>query len=189
MFRNILAASLLTLAACDGSEPAQPAPAPEPVKEAPKPEPAAEPAAEPAPAEAEAEAEAEAAPAEANARTGEQVYAQVCIACHQANGEGLPGAFPSLVGSDWVTGDYTRPTKIVLHGLQGEIEVKGTTYTSIMTPQGSILSDAEIANVLTHVRSSWGNAADAVTTEQVTEIRTANADRTAPWTVAELNAK
>jgi mono/diheme cytochrome c family protein len=139
-----------------------------------------------APAEA---APAEAAPAEAAARTGEQVYAQVCIACHQANGEGLPGAFPSLVGSDWVTGDYTRPTKIVIHGLQGEIEVKGTTYNSIMTPQGSILSDAEIANVLTHVRSSWGNAADAVTTEQVTAIRTANADRTAPWTVAELNAK
>ncbi|MFT5686936.1 MAG: mono/diheme cytochrome c family protein [Myxococcota bacterium] len=178
MFRYILAASLLTLTACDGSEPT-PEPTPEPVKEEPKPEPTPEPVKE----------EPKPEPAPATARTGEQVYAQVCIACHQANGEGLPGAFPPLVASDWAVGDPERPIKIILSGLQGPIEVKGTTYNSIMTPQGSILSDVEIANVLTYVRSTWGNAADAVTAEQVTAVRTATADRTAPWTVAELNAK
>ena len=172
MFRHILAVSLLTLIACDGStEKEEPTPTPEPAAE----EPAAE---EPAAEE----------PA-ADARTGEQVYAAVCIACHQANGQGLPGAFPPLVGSDWVTGDPERSIKIVLYGLQGEIEVNGTTYNNIMTPQGDLLSDAEIANVLTYTRSSWGNTADAVTTEQITAIRTATAGRTTPWTVAELNSK
>ena len=185
MVRHILAASLMALVACDGSS-ETPEPAPEPKTEEPK---AEEPKAEAPKPEAPKAEEPKAEEPKAAARTGEQVYTQVCIACHQANGQGLPGAFPPLVGSDWVTGDPERPIKVVLHGLQGEIEIGGTTYNSIMTPQGSILSDEEIANVLTYVRSTWGNAADAVTTEQVTKVREATADRTSPWQVSELSGE
>ena len=119
---------------------------------------------------------------------GETVYGNVCAACHQADGKGLPGVFPPLAGSSWVTGAPDRAIKIVLQGLQGPIEVNGMPYNALMTPQGGILSDAEIAGVLTHVRASWGNAASAVTAEQVTAIRSATADRTTPWTAAELSA-
>ncbi|MGH7790703.1 MAG: c-type cytochrome, partial [Thermodesulfobacteriota bacterium] len=80
---------------------------------------------------------------------GAQVYTSICTACHQANGMGLPGAFPPLAGSEWVTKDPETPIRIVLHGLEGPIEVKGTTYNNIMPEWGSKLSNEEIAAVLT----------------------------------------
>ena len=62
---------------------------------------------------------------------GERLYAQVCVACHQLNGQGLPGAFPPLVDSEWVTGDEDRLIKVLLHGLQGPIEVKGAAFNGM----------------------------------------------------------
>ena len=115
-----------------------------------------------------------------------QVYASVCVACHQANGQGLPGAFPPLVGSEWVINDPETPIRIVLHGLQGPIEVKGTSYNNVMPEWGSKLSNEEIAAVLTHVRTSWGNNAGEITPDMVNEVRKGTADRTTPWTADEL---
>ena len=123
--------------------------------------------------------------AKASARTGEQVYTQVCTTCHKANGEGMTGVYPPLAGSEWMAKSNETLIKVILHGLMGEIEVKGTKYNNVMSPWGFALNDEEIANVLTHVRSSWGNTGAAVQAEEVTAVRGANAGH-APWQVSEL---
>jgi mono/diheme cytochrome c family protein len=117
---------------------------------------------------------------------GAQVYTSTCTACHQANGMGVPGAFPPLAGSEWVTKDPEIPIRIVLHGLQGSIEVKGTTYNNVMPEWGSKLSNEEIAAVLTHERTSWGNSAEEITPDMVDKIRKETSDRTTPWMAEEL---
>jgi mono/diheme cytochrome c family protein len=99
---------------------------------------------------------------------------------------GLPGAFPPLAGSEWVTKDPETPIRIVLHGLQGPIEVKGVTYNNVMPEWGSKLSNEEIAAVLTHERSNWGNSAGEITPDMVDKIRKETADRTGTWTPDEL---
>lgn len=111
----------------------------------------------------------------------------VCQSCHQENGEGLPNLYPPLAGSDWVTGDPEIPIAIILHGMQGEIEVKGAKYNNVMAPWAS-LSDAQIAAILTYERSSWGNSASAVTAEQVAAVRAKTASRTTPWTPDEVKS-
>lgn len=120
---------------------------------------------------------------------GQALYGR-CAACHQPNGAGLAGAFPPLSASEWVTGDPAIPIKVVLHGLQGEIDVAGSTYNSVMLPYGGTgeMNDAEVAAVLTYVRGSFGNSASAVTAEEVAAVRAATADRTTPWTAAELKS-
>lgn len=123
---------------------------------------------------------------------GKKVYAAVCMACHQANGLGLPGAFPPLAGSEWVTGSEERLIRIVLHGLQGPVKVKGTEYNSMMPATGRVpgsgfnLSDDRIAAVLTYVRQEWGNQAGPVTPEKVAAVHAKEAARSKPWTAAEL---
>jgi len=120
---------------------------------------------------------------------GRRLYAN-CAACHQPNGMGLPGAFPPLVGVDWVTGDEERLVKILLHGLQGPIEVAGNTYNGAMPAFGPDSAfgwnDDQISYVLTYIRQEWGNDAGPIAPEFVTEIRTATADRTSPYTAPEL---
>lgn len=128
-----------------------------------------------------------AAPATAAGLNGEAEYQAVCMVCHQADGKGLAGVYPPLAGSEWVTGDPNVAIAIILHGLQGEITVAGQTYNQVMASWAS-LSDAQIAAILTHERSSWGNSAAAVTPEQVAAVRSATSSRTGPWTVAELKS-
>jgi mono/diheme cytochrome c family protein len=128
--------------------------------------------------------------ATANAPTGpadpgEQVFSTVCAACHQANGKGLPGAFPSLVGSDWVTADPETPIRIVLAGLAGPIKVADAEFNSMMPPPPG-LDDEKIANVLTYVRKSFGNSASAVTKDQVAAVRASLGGRSTPFTAEEL---
>lgn len=118
---------------------------------------------------------------------GEQTYQTVCAACHQASGNGLPGAFPPLAGSEWANGDAETMIRIVIAGLQGPVTVKGTQFNSMMPPPPG-LDDDKIAAVLTFVRKSFGNKASAVTKDQVTAIRAAIASRGKPWTADELKA-
>jgi mono/diheme cytochrome c family protein len=119
---------------------------------------------------------------------GRTVYSQVCVSCHQPNGLGLPPAFPPLVGSEWVASEE-RAIRVVLHGLQGPIKVKGVDYVGVMPAAGPgsgfNLSPEKIAAVLTYVRQEWGNAHPPVTTEKVMEIRGKDGNRAA-WTAAEL---
>lgn len=123
--------------------------------------------------------------AASRARAGEKVYASVCSACHQPNGMGVPGAFPPLAGADWVSGNPEILAAALLHGLVGPIEVNGVAYNGAMPPWGAALSDDDVANVLTYIRSAWGNDSAAVEPELVAPIRGAHVDR-APWTAEEL---
>jgi mono/diheme cytochrome c family protein len=118
-------------------------------------------------------------------KTGAEVYA-TCSACHQANGQGVPGAFPPLAGSEWVNGKGDIPIAIVLHGLQGSITVKGQKYNGVMAPWGTTFNDDQIAAVVTYIRSQWGNKAPAVTKADVARVRAATKARKGAWTEAEL---
>lgn len=126
-----------------------------------------------------------AAPSEAQA-DGAKVYATVCASCHQASGQGVPGAFPPVAESEWVTGDETRLVKIILHGVMGEMEVAGEIYAGMMPPWGGGLNDAEVAAVSTYIRSNFGNEAPPVTAATVARIRAQYASRKTPWTPQEL---
>jgi nitrite reductase (NO-forming) len=102
---------------------------------------------------------------------GKQVYMGLCFACHQPDGKGLPGAFPPLAGSDFLQADRERAVRIVLKGLTGPVTVNGTTINSAMPPQEAVLTDAQIADVLTYVFNSWGNSGDAFSAAKVKAIR------------------
>lgn len=143
---------------------------------------------------ADSQAPAAANPAAANvaaapaAGSGEQLY-QRCVTCHQANGQGVPGAFPPLAGSEYATAaNVAVPIRIVLHGMQGPITVKGQTFSGIMPQYGTgiAMTDAEVAAVLTYVRQSWGNSASAITAEQVAAERAATRSASGPVTAEEL---
>ena len=90
---------------------------------------------------------------------GSQVYAQ-CAGCHQQNGQGVPGAFPPLAGHVATLydadGGRTYLIDVLLYGLQGPIDVNGTTYNGLM-PAWQQLSDDQIAAVLNHIATEWGN--------------------------------
>jgi mono/diheme cytochrome c family protein len=116
---------------------------------------------------------------------GPAVFARTCQTCHQANGQGMPNAFPPLAGSPIVQGDKAKFIRLVLRGLQGPITVEGKKFNGMMPPQGS-LSDADLAAVMTYERSNFGNHADAVTAAEVARERTATASHTGMWTAAEL---
>jgi len=100
---------------------------------------------------------------------GKQLYAQTCFACHQGEGQGIPGAFPPLAKSDYLNEDVNRAIGIVLYGKTGEITVNGEKYNSVMTPQ--TLTEEEIANVLTYIYNSWGNNGTEVTPEMVVKVK------------------
>ena len=118
---------------------------------------------------------------------GERVFNQNCVACHQKEGQGIPGAFPPLDGTRWVSGREERLVGIVLNGLMGPIEVKGAQFNSVMAPLGH-LSDEDVAHVLTFVRQAWSNESPAVEPETVTSVR-ADIGARGFWTVEELEAK
>ena len=110
-----------------------------------------------------------------------------CVACHQTTGKGLPGVFPPLDGSEWVIGDVRTIVNILLHGVNGEIEVMGATYKGAM-PAFKQLSDAELAAVTTYVRAEWSNKASPIT-PQLFEAERKASTRTAPFAGgAELKA-
>jgi mono/diheme cytochrome c family protein len=169
--RHCAIALLLTAAACGGDKSRAPATTPPPGPGSP----------------AAATADTSKAPAAGQqaAVSGAAVFGRTCQTCHQANGNGMPGTFPPLAGSDIAAGDKTMLIKLVLHGLQGPITVKGQRYNNVMPPWQS-LSDGELAAVLSYVRHSFGNNAPAVTAEDVARERAATSSRTTPWTIGEL---
>jgi len=112
---------------------------------------------------------------------GAAIFAARCAPCHQATGSGLPGVFPPLAGSNWVNGRDTTVIQILLHGIQGTLTVNGASYNGNMPTFGAQLSDAEIAAVLTHVRSHWGNKTGPISAAQVATQRSASAGRSEPW--------
>nr|WP_240695414.1 cytochrome c [Thermus caldilimi] len=104
------------------------------------------------------------------AKEGEGLYAQHCAACHQANGQGVPGAFPPLAGNPNLQ-DKTYHIQVVLNGLQNKpITVNGQTYQGAMPAFGQ-LSDREIAAILTYERTAWGNNLGPVSEAEVKAAR------------------
>jgi nitrite reductase (NO-forming) len=100
---------------------------------------------------------------------GKRVYMQTCFACHQPTGLGLPGVFPPLAKSDYLMADKSRSITGVIKGNTGPMKVNGTDYNGVMPPV--MLTDEQIANVLTYVRNSFGNEGEAVTLEEVAKVR------------------
>lgn len=119
---------------------------------------------------------------------GATVYNAKCATCHQSNGKGLPGVYPPLGGSAWANGNPEIPIRIILHGFHGPIERDGKSYNGVMQPWANELSDQEIADVLTHVRTSFGNNASAIEPAMVTKIREATAGHSGAYTEEELKA-
>jgi len=118
-------------------------------------------------------------------KSGAEVYSTYCVHCHQENGQGVAKRYPPLAGSEWLTG--TKLIKIVLHGLHGDIVVRGETYSNVMGPWGYALSDSEVAGVVNHIRSSWGNQLAPTNIEEVGRIRKKYEGRHS-WTAAELES-
>ena len=91
-------------------------------------------------------------PSEQMAR-GEKIFAEKCVLCHQTAGQGVPGVYPPLAKSDWLTQDRARAIKVLCEGLAGQIQVGGIVYNNVMPAQ--ILDDAQVADVLTYVSNAW----------------------------------
>lgn len=101
---------------------------------------------------------------------GKAVYAQYCLSCHQADGSGVPGMHPPLTAGSWVGKDSNELIAIMMKGLSGQIEVNGEVYKNFM-PSHAQLSDEQIADVLSYVRSSFGNNFESITLDMVKKVR------------------
>ncbi|MBN9380761.1 MAG: cytochrome c [Chitinophagaceae bacterium] len=103
---------------------------------------------------------------------GKVVYESTCLPCHQVDGLGVPNMNPPLSKTKWVLGNKGQLAQIVLKGLPGgQIDIDGDTFHNPMPAQASVLSDQQIADVLTYVRNNFGNKASAVTMVEVKAAR------------------
>ena len=122
---------------------------------------------------------------------GKRLYNQNCVVCHQASGMGVAGQFPPLVGSEYVLAEGNMGDNhlvmLVLNGLQGHFMVKGQAYNNAMVPWKQ-LSDEQIADILTYIRSDWGNNAPPITPDFVAQIRKETASATDSYTQEQLMA-
>ncbi|HEX6227543.1 MAG TPA: c-type cytochrome [Chryseolinea sp.] len=123
--------------------------------------------------------------------SGRQLYLTTCAGCHGPDGAGQPRFAPSLIGSEWVTGDEKRLALILLHGMEGPVEVNGKRYDAPeilpVMPSHSTIDDASLACILTYIRNEWGNAAGAISRRTVGMTRVMSQGRVVPWTADELN--
>jgi mono/diheme cytochrome c family protein len=104
-----------------------------------------------------------------SATAGKAIYEKYCLACHLATGKGAPPMNPPLTGTSFVLGDKSELIAIVTNGMAGAA-VDGIKYKNVM-PGFAFLTDEEIADVLTYIRSSFGNHADQITATEVAQLR------------------
>jgi len=109
-------------------------------------------------------------PPQTSKQRGGELYKKYCLTCHQANGTGVPRMNPPLIKTTYVTGDKKKLIKWVLQGSVENIPIDGQTYSNNM-PAQAYLKDQEIADILTYIRSSFGNKATAVTAAEVKTVR------------------
>lgn len=121
-------------------------------------------------------------------QAGGDLFQSYCAACHQYDGQGI-GEAPPLDNSPWVTGPEDRLIKIVLHGVRGEMEIQGKVYDREMPGAGQVLSDADVAALLTFIRTKFGEPSEPISAETVHQVRTTHKDRTDYWSVEELLAE
>lgn len=117
---------------------------------------------------------------------GQALFSANCAPCHQATGQGVPGAFPPLDGSSYVTGDKVeRLASIMIYGLKGPINVNGVTYNNVMLPLGKTLNDKELAAIATYIRGAWSNKASGLEATVFAKVRQQWGDR-AQFEISEL---
>jgi mono/diheme cytochrome c family protein len=106
-----------------------------------------------------------------DAAKGKSMFDSTCAACHQAGGEGVAGTFPPLKGNPAV--DDANPKaqiETILNGRQGTA-IAGKTYSGVMPPFGSQLTDVQVADIANYERTSWGNHAKQITAADVAAVR------------------
>jgi glucose/arabinose dehydrogenase/mono/diheme cytochrome c family protein len=123
---------------------------------------------------------------------GRQHYLTTCAGCHGTDGQGLSRFGPPLAGSDWVLGDEKRLALILLHGMEGPVDVADRHYDVPdilpVMPAHSTMDDGALTAILTYIRNEWGNAAGPVSRRTVGMTRITSQGRVVPWTARELNA-
>ncbi|MEQ8689278.1 MAG: c-type cytochrome [Pseudomonadales bacterium] len=119
---------------------------------------------------------------------GQDYYQAYCATCHGADGQGIASLAPPLVDSDWVTGSTERLVRVLLHGLQGRIQVGDEVWDGVMPGHGAVpeFTDDVAAGLVTFLHRAWGHTGRAVEPEFIAAIRAATHDRKALWTAAEL---
>ena len=122
---------------------------------------------------------------------GRQHYLTTCAGCHGTDGAGMNRFAPPLIGSEWVLGDEKRLSLIVLHGMEGPVDVAGKLYDAPeilpVMPAHSTMDDGVLTAILTYIRNEWGNNAGAVNRRTVGTTRHTSQGRVVPWTAKELN--
>ena len=106
----------------------------------------------------------------ASVERGRKIYDTYCLACHQADGSGVPRLNPPLIKTKWVLGDKKQLITVILKGMDEPIEVDGEDYNNVMASH-AFLKDQEVADVLTYIRNSFGNKGSAVTAAEVRGVR------------------
>jgi mono/diheme cytochrome c family protein len=123
---------------------------------------------------------------------GRQHYLTTCAGCHGTDGTGVTRFAPPLAGSDWVLGDEKRLALIVLHGMEGPVQVGGKKYDAPeilpVMPAHSTMDDATITAILTYIRNAWGNDAGPVAPRTVGMTRVTSQGRVVPWKAEELDS-
>jgi mono/diheme cytochrome c family protein len=100
---------------------------------------------------------------------GKLLYLQHCVICHQGNGQGTPGTFPPLAKADYLMANEENGIRAIVAGLSGQITVNGTNYNNTMPP--ILLTDEQVAAVLTFARNTWGNTSAPITPDRVKSLR------------------
>ena len=120
---------------------------------------------------------------------GKRTYDMICGVCHGPDGMGKPNQAPPLAGSEWVNAKGVRRlAHIPLTGLNGPLTVEGKDWNLSMAAMGAALSDADLANVLTYIRESWGDKAGPVTADDVKSVRATLGARPQPLNAEQLKA-
>ena len=119
------------------------------------------------------------------AEPGRTAFGSYCATCHQYDGQGV-GEAPPFEGFPWVTGPEERLIKIVLHGVRGAMVVDGKTYNREMPGFGQVLSDEDVAALLSYIRRRFGGPSGSITAEKVGRVREENEGRIKYWSVEEL---
>lgn len=108
---------------------------------------------------------------QAQLANGAKIYRTLCLACHLPDGRGMPAVIPPLAQSDFLLDDRARAVRIVLKGLSGPITVNTIGYNGVMPPLEAVLSDRQIADVLSYVFNTWDNQGDAFDEVHIAAIR------------------
>lgn len=108
--------------------------------------------------------------------SGKALYAQHCMVCHQADGNGVPNLNPPIRKTEYVNGDKTRLINILLKGLNEPIEIDGEEYSNPM-PAFNYLSNQQIADILTFIRNNFDNKSSAISVAEVAKVRNSNGSK------------